>query len=119
MKRILMIEDDRWLSESYRKILREYEVEIVRDGYDAMEQINKTNYDVVIADVMIEWGTIVEFLHELQSYGDTQNLPVILCTQLAGKISSLDMQEYGVKKVLDKAQLTPQTLRNSVMEVLS
>lgn len=116
--RILLIEDDRWLSDSYREVLDQYSVETAIDAHDAMELIDSNDYNLVIADVMLEHGLVIDLLHELQSYEDTTNLPVILCTTLARKISLSDLTAYGVVEILDKTTLTPKLLREVVESYL-
>ena len=118
MTRILLIEDDVWLAESYREVLNDFDVDIAVDGHIAMDMIDTEDYDLVIADVMLERGLVFDLLHELRSYEDTAKLPVILCTSLAQRITLKDVQKYGVLAVLDKATLTPKLLKESVEQSL-
>ena len=112
--RVLLIEDDLWLSDSYRAVLDDYEVETAVSSQDAMDMIESYDYDLVIADVMLERGLVIDLLHELQSYDDTAKLPIVLCTSLAQRIKLDDVRAYGVVAVLDKTTLTPKLLREAV-----
>ncbi len=112
--RILLIEDDRWLASSYRDVLDEYDIDTAVNGQDAMDLIDVNDYDLVIADVMLERGLVVDLLHELQAYEDTARLSIILCTTLAHRIALDDVRAYGVVAVLDKTTLTPKLLREAV-----
>lgn len=116
---ILLIEDDQWLAESYRSLLEnKYDLTLVSDAASAIEAIDDKQFDLIVADVMLEKGLVIDLLHELQSYNDTQVLPVILCTTLAGSINGEDVRRYGVVAVLDKATMVPSDLRVAIQQVL-
>jgi CheY-like chemotaxis protein len=114
MIKILLIEDDRWLADSYMDVLEDYDIDTAVDGHIAMDLIDVNDYDLIIADVMLERGLVFDLLHELQSYDDTSQIPVILCTSLAQRITLDDVKEYGVVAVLNKSTLTPKLLREAV-----
>ena len=112
--KLLLIEDDRWLADSYMHVLEEYDIDSAVCGQDAMDLIDVNDYDLIIADVMLERGLVIDLLHELQSYDDTAQLPIVLCTTLAQRIKLEDVRAYGVVAVLDKTTLTPKLLREAV-----
>ena len=112
--KLLLIEDDRWLADSYMHVLEEYDIDSAVSGQDAMDLIHVHDYDLIIADVMLERGLVIDLLHELQSYDDTAQLPIVLCTTLAQRIKLEDVRAYGVVAVLDKTTLTPKLLREAV-----
>lgn len=114
MSALLLIEDDRWLADSYMDVLEEYDVDTAVSGQEAVDLIDVNDYDVIIADVMVEQGLVFDLLHELQSYDDTARIPIVLCTSLARRINLEDVRQYGVVAILDKATLTPKLLREAV-----
>lgn len=117
---ILLIEDDVWLAQSYATILNDhYDVKIVENGAAAMECIDDEGFDLLVADVMLESGLVIDLLHELQSYPDTMNIPVIICSSLASTMTLEELAPYGVVKILDKATVTPQELKTAVQQALS
>lgn len=118
MIKILLIEDDRWLADSYMETLDDYEIDTAIDADKAIALIDSNEYDVVIADVMLERNLVFDLLHELQSYDDTASLPVILCTSLADRMTLEDVKEYGVVAVLNKSEVTPKLLRETVENVV-
>lgn len=115
---ILLIEDDQWLAESYQQSLNSYDVWIVSNAQKAIEMIDKKAFDLIIADVMLESGLVIDLLHELQSYKDTMDTPVILCTSLAGSLKLSDLQSYGVVSILDKATVSPEIMRVAIQQAL-
>ncbi|MEO5690926.1 MAG: response regulator [Candidatus Saccharimonadales bacterium] len=118
MIKILLIEDDRWLADSYMHILEQYEMDSAIDGYEAMDLIDINEYELIIADVLLERGMVFDLLHELQSYTDTASIPIILCTNLAQRIKLEDVKKYGVIGVLDKSTLTPKILQETVEQAV-
>jgi CheY-like chemotaxis protein len=118
--KILVVEDDNWLAEHFVRVLEnaEYNVTSVSNAVSAIEKIDDIRPDVVILDVLLTGSTAFALLHELQSYGDTGSIPIILCTNLAGELKLDDLKPYGVRKVLDKTTMIPDDLVDSVRSVL-
>lgn len=120
MKNVLLIEDDMWLADSYRDVIssKGLECEVVATAEEAMDTIDARVPDVIVADIMLADHTVIGLLHELQSYDDTQKIPVIICSSLAKSAIHLQEQlhEYGVVEILDKATVTPEGLATTVEE---
>lgn len=117
---VLIVESNEWLGEQYERVLKsEYEVILASNAQAAMHIIDSTMPDVVVIDVLLTGGTAFALLHELQSYADTGDIPVILCTSLASELSIDDLRPYGVKSIIDKTLMVPSDLPNAVKKVLS
>lgn len=118
MKNVLLIEDDMWLADSYSDVIgaRGMKCTTVATAEEAMTVIDTVAPDVIVADIMLGDHTVVGLLHELQSYDDTQKIPVIICSSLAKSASNMQAQlhEYGVVEILDKATVTPDSLAVTV-----
>jgi CheY-like chemotaxis protein len=114
------VEDDSWLSEQFSRMLKNegYDVTVASNALAAIEKIDDINPDVIILDVLLTGSTAFALLHELQSYGDTGSIPVILCTNLASELKLEDLEPYGVKRILDKTLMVPDDLVVSVRSVL-
>lgn len=118
--RILLVEDDRWLAESYVRSLGEaYQVDIVASSAAAIDALDTAAYDLIVADVMLEHGLVIDLLHELRSHSDLAAIPIILCTNLAATMRLEDVTAYGVVGICDKVTLTPDSLRIAVQRALS
>ena len=118
-KSVLIIEDDIWLAEHYERILKkEYQTRIAPHALAAINDIDDFKPDVIILDVLLTGSTAFTLLHELQSYGDTGNIPVVLCSNLADDLNFDDLKHYGVKRVLNKATMAPNDLAAAVKSVL-
>ena len=117
---ILIVEDDDWLAEQHVRVLTSagYKATVALHALAAIQIIDDINPDAIVLDVLLTGSTAFALLHELQSYGDTGDIPVILCTNLASELSVDDLEPYGVKKILDKTTMTPDDLIATLQSVL-
>jgi len=117
---VLVVEDDRWLAEQYSRVLSKvgYKVKVTSHVLAAVQAIDDVHPDVIILDVLLTGSTAFTLLHELQSYGDTGVIPIILCTNLAGELSLEDLKPYGVRRIIDKTKMAPDDLTIALRSVL-
>ncbi len=112
MKRKILVVDD---EEMIRKILRihldklGYEVKEAADGEQAIEELEKDDFDLLICDVLMPKKDGWEVIKEARSNSRTMHLPVILLT---AKNEDTDMfkgydlgANYYMTKPFTKAQL--------------
>jgi len=117
---VLIVEDDKWLAEQYARVLSMagYKIKAASHALEAIRVIDDIHPDAIILDVLLTGSTAFTLLHELQSYGDTGVIPIILCTNLATELSLEDLAPYGVKRILDKAKMNPGDLEVALRSVL-
>ncbi len=118
-KLVFIIEDDLWQANQYQLILEAagYDVQSFDNGVSAIAAVDETRPDVIILDMLLAGTTGLTLLHELQSYTDTGEVPVILCTNLADDIKLSDVVPYGVQRVLDKTSMQPYDLVTAVRSI--
>jgi two-component system alkaline phosphatase synthesis response regulator PhoP/two-component system response regulator VicR len=110
-KRVLVVDDE----EVIRKFLKihlaklGYEVTEAADGEQAIEQLGKDDFDLLICDIMMPKKDGWEVIKEAKSNPKTKNLPVIVLT---AKNEDSDMfkgydlgANYYMTKPFTKAQL--------------
>jgi two-component system response regulator BaeR len=117
---VLIVEDDKWLAEQHERVLAKagYKTTVALHALAAMEAIDDIHPDVIVLDVLLIGNTAFALLHELQSYSDTGNIPVILCTNLAGEFSISELKPYGVRQILDKTKMVPNDLIAAVQSIM-
>lgn len=105
---VLIVEDDAWLGEQYDRVLRKagYRTTTTPHAPAAIIAVDSFNPDVIILDVLLTGSTAFALMNELQSYVDTGDIPIILCTNLAPELLIDKLRPYGVKKILDKATMS-------------
>jgi two-component system response regulator CiaR len=115
MKKVLIIEDDKWLADSLRAGLKaEFAVRLCYDPEKVFAVLESWWPDVLVADVILGAKNCLTLLNEIQSYTDTRALPVVILSSAARQIDSADVAQYNVKKILDKAEITPEILRETL-----
>ncbi|RWZ78600.1 MAG: response regulator [Candidatus Microsaccharimonas sossegonensis] len=120
MTSILLVEDDPWLAELEASVLTDagYEVTHAPHAPSAIAKIDENQPDVIILDVLLTGSTAFALLHELQSYGDTKDVPIILCTNMAENLKLEELKTYGVRRIIDKTIMHPDDLIAAINEVL-
>lgn len=88
MKRILVVEDEKDIQNIIKAFLEnaEYKVETADDGLDAINLIQKNNYDLILLDIMmpkIDGFVVCEMIRK------NSNVPIIILTALTDEESQL------------------------------
>ena len=83
-KNLLLVEPDKLLANSYLKALSSlgYRVLIAHDAQGAINQLDKTKVDLVILEVQLVEHSGIEFLYELRSYPEWDNVKVIILSSI-------------------------------------
>jgi two-component system phosphate regulon response regulator PhoB len=117
---ILVVDDDEWLAEQHARVLRlaGFKVVVASHALAAIYAVDEALPNVIVLDMLLTGSTAVALMHELQSYGDTGRIPIILCTNMANELEFNDLKPYGVEKILDKTSMLPDDLVAAVRRVL-
>jgi len=120
MTTVLIIEDDSWLAAQQKSLLEKegYVAHVSPHALAAVEAVDALHPDCIIIDILLPGTTGFALLHELQSYPDTGSIPIIVCSTLAPEVRLEEVSQYGVKRLLDKATMTPVDLVAAVRSVL-
>lgn len=120
MTHVLLVEDDPWLADLEASVLTQagYDVTHAPHAPSAIAKIDEKQPDIIILDVLLTGSTAFALLHELQSYGDTKMVPIILCTNMAENLVLEDLKTYGVRRIIDKTTMHPDDLLAAVRSLL-
>jgi len=77
--KILLVEDDRDLSETIKEYLKDYEIDIAEDGEEAIKKAYENNYDLIILDVKLPKVDGFSVAQEIRKIKST---PIIFLTSL-------------------------------------
>src|SRR5215510_6890814 len=115
-KKILIVEDDQIVANIYRNkfSVEGYQVEIALDGQSGMEMLNSFRPDAVVLDLMLPKMTGVDFMKQVRSQSEFQQLPVIVFSNTYLTNMVQEAWKAGATKCLSKANCTPK----QVLEVL-
>ena len=108
--RLLIAEDEQFLSKALSAILRKnnYEVDAVFDGREALSFLENGNYDAAILDVMMPELNGIDVLRRIRAAGN--KTPVLMLTaksEVEDKVLGLDC---GANDYLTKPFATPELL---------
>lgn len=122
--KVLIVEDDKKLAQMYQDgfELAKHDVTSADGAQDALNKLDKQDVDIILLDMLLPGRSGVEILHELSSYVDWQDIPVILMSDMARdeiKISDEHLAKYGIKTIIHKSATTPTELVELAEEVTS
>src|SRR5690606_4488626 len=85
-KKVLIIEDEQFISELYIRALTKagYEVRVIIDGEEALAEAKTNAYDIILLDIMLPNLTGNQILQRLRDPNDTPNFrsKIIITTNL-------------------------------------
>ncbi len=120
--KILLIEDDRFISEMYARTLSEagYKVETEADGEHGFARIESGGYDLVLLDIMLPGKMGDQILHDWRQIQPKSTRPhIIVMTNFEQDEVSRAAMEAEADGYLIKADITPRKLREIVQQVLT
>lgn len=111
MRKILLVEDDAVLRETYQIILstQPYVCDFAENGSMALEKCKNTEYDLILLDIMMPVMNGIEFLeHFTKPQGVTSK--VILMSNLSAGKELERAKALGVNKHILKSDMSPSQL---------
>lgn len=120
MARILLIEPDRVLAESYVQALTHagHEVQAAGGAQAAVMSADAIQPDLVIVELQLVAHSGIEFLYEFRSYADWQDVPVIVQSNVPAHefndSGDLLRDELGVRDYLYKPRTSLAELLHAV-----
>lgn len=119
-KRILIIEDDKILSELMEKKLKTvgYEVTVAVDGEKGLEKIRAIRPDLVLLDILMPNKNGVEVMEEMNKEEGISlaKIPVIIISNSGQPVEISRVLELGAKDYLVKASFNPQEVVEKVIK---
>jgi len=124
MARILLLEPDLQLGTIYSKYLRDFghKVDHCREAGHAIEVMDKADIEIVILELQIALHNGIEFLYEMRSYPEWQNIPIIINSSVPKQIleqNKLLQKHLNIAEVLYKPTTKLKMLSECVRRNLS
>ena len=100
-KRVLVVDDEKLIVKGIRFSLEQdgMKVDCAYDGEEALEMVKKTEYDVVLLDVMLPKFTGFEVCQQIREFSD---MPVIMLTAKGDDMDKILGLEYGADDYITK-----------------
>lgn len=120
IKKILLIEDDKFLRELMTKKLFSMDYDVVSsvDGESGLEMIKEKKPDLVLLDLILPGMNGFEVLEIAKKDPEINNIPIIILSNLGQKEDVDKGLELGAKDFLIKAHFTPQEIANKLKNIL-
>ncbi len=120
MAKILLIEDDPFLTKMYKTRFEgeKHEVVAASDGETALSLLKNSPPNLVILDVMLPKLGGFSILEEMQKTAKLKDIPVVVLSNLTDKESMDKAKTLGVKEFLVKAEHTPTQVFEAVKKYL-
>ena len=110
MKKILLVEDDPFLSSLFKTKLQKngFEIILATDGEMALEMFKKTNVDLILLDIILPKKTGFEVLEEMRMDPQLQSkkTPVMIISNLGQEEDIERGKELGVVEYFIKAKIS-------------
>ena len=108
MKKILIVEDDTFLSNAYRVKLTKagFEVKNAFDGAEALELLQTFTPDLILLDIVMPKKDGFATLEELKSNEKWKNIPIILASNLGQKEDMDRGMQLGASEFFIKTDFT-------------
>lgn len=120
-KSILIVEDERFISELYTRALEKagYSVVTAGDGEQALQVATSQHYDVILLDIMLPTMNGVDLLYKIKDPQATKPISakVIITTNMDQKEETKAKVEKMADGYLIKAEITPKELVTYVNQV--
>jgi len=119
-KYILIAEDDKFYDNIYKvKFENEgYEVRVVTDGAQAVEEAKKRKPDMVLLDLVMPVKDGFETLKDLKAMKELDGVPMMVLSSLGQEDDAAKVKELGAVEYYVKTNITIYELVNKVKEYL-
>lgn len=120
MKKILLVEDDPSVSLLYQKAFtfEGFEVITAFDGAGVYEQVLKNPPSIVLLDIILPTVNGLEVLRKLKSDQATQNIPVVMLSNLDSMKEIEEAVQLGANKYITKGNYEPAQVVSLVKKIL-
>jgi len=120
MKKILIIEDDPFLSEMYAAKFKQsdFSVELAADGQQGLKEIKSVKPDLVLLDIVLPKMDGFEVLKKVKEDNQLKDIPIVLLTNLGQKKEVEKGLNLGADEYIIKAHFTPTAVVAKVKEIL-
>lgn len=118
-KSVMVIESEPWLGDHYQRQLESQGFSVMRasHAYAAIDLVDENPPSAIVMSLLLDGPGALNLLHELQSYTDTADIPVIVCSSM----TDLDIDElrpYGVRQIINSTVMQPHDIVATVRSVL-
>jgi len=115
MRKILLVEDEEILRDTYQLIIgtQPYILDVAQNGQEALAWCEKRQYDLILVDLMMPVMSGVQFLERFMPVKPSDTRVIVLSNLSSGRDYERAM-ELGVDRIVLKADTTPKELLSTI-----
>jgi DNA-binding response OmpR family regulator len=119
-KRIIIIEDEVFIADLYARQLNKagYLVKTVNDGTAGLQELNQSEYDLLLLDIMLPGLNGLEILRQFKLTHPQSKMIIFLLTNLGQDTVIKEAFQLGANGYLIKAAYTPDQILVEVKKAL-
>lgn len=119
-KRILIVEDDDFIREMYEEELIRvgFEVAAAATGEEGLKILSQAQFDLALLDILLPGINGLEVLKQIKQNPQTQNLKVVLLTNLGQEATIKEGFQIGAIGYLIKAAYNPDQIVQEIKNFL-
>jgi len=119
-KKILIVEDDRFLHSLIGDKLSKAEAELIAafDGETGLEKATEERPDIILLDILLPGIDGFEVLRKIKEDPELKDIPVIILSNLGQEDDIKKGTELGAEEFLIKANFTLEDILKKINEVL-
>lgn len=120
MKKILVAEDDKFLSSAYRVKLTKagFEVQMAFDGNEALTALQNFTPDIILLDLIMPSKDGFTVLAEIKANEAWKNIPVIVASNLGQKEDIEKSRQLGAIDFIVKSDLSLEGVIEKINKIL-
>lgn len=121
MKKVLVVEDDTFLSNAYRVKLTKagFDVKNALDGQEAIDLLASYTPDIILLDIVMPRKDGFATLEEIKTNDKWKNIPVILASNLGQKEDKEKGMRLGAAEFFIKTDFSLNVLIEKINSLLS
>lgn len=121
-KTIMLVEDDAFVVDIYRKKLQEegFDIAVASDGTEALEKLQAGSIkpDLILLDIIMPQMNGLDLMKKMKADDNLNKIPIILLTNVSQKEDVDTGLELGAKDYLIKSHFTPGEVLSKVKSIL-
>ena len=102
--KILIIEDEELILTFLQKRIEKenFDVDVARDGNEAISQIDKNKYDSIIVDLMLPFVSGFQLIGHIRADDKNEETPIIVVSALGNESTIIEALSIGANDFLKK-----------------
>lgn len=119
--KILIIEDDRYISKMYqlKLSLDGFDVQVADNGRIGLEKVKEFKPDIVLTDILMPEVDGFEVIKTIKADADLKTTPILIMSNLGQEDHIQKGLELGALGYIVKSQYTPSKVVEKIKEIIA